>query len=307
MVQDHFSNWEAPIEQMWVRNGCEVWIKRDDQMDPLLSGNKVFKLKENLKLFKEGSYKTLVTFGGAYSNHIAATAALCQMERISCVGIIRGEPTSPLNPTLQRAETQGMTLKFISRSDYRKRDEADFIQTMVEGFELPYLIPEGGANKAGIEGAKAMLGKRTEHFSHIVSAVGTGTTLAGLALNASNNQRILGLVIHRYAEVMTDLLPMHEGLKDAVQNIEVKPAHFGGYAKWSAPLLEFIRMIDRSLSIQLDPIYTGKALFTLTHLIDEGHFPEGSKVLFLHTGGMQGVAGFEERLGHALFNSTDMT
>jgi len=301
MVQGHFSNWEAPIEQLWVRNGCEVCIKRDDQIDPLVSGNKLYKLKENLRLFHEGAYKTLITFGGAYSNHIAATASICQKEGISCVGFIRGEPTSPLNTTLQRAQAQGMTLKYINRSDYRKRDEPNFIREWISGFERPYIIPEGGANKAGIEGAKAMLGKRTEHFSHIVSAVGTGTTLAGLALNASAGQRIVGLVIHRYLDVIIDLLPMHEGLKDVMQKLEVQPAHYGGYAKWDASLLAFIRMIDQTYSIQLDPIYTGKALFTLTQFIDEGYFPQGSKVLFIHTGGLQGIAGFEQRWRQSLF------
>ncbi|MEQ9188200.1 MAG: pyridoxal-phosphate dependent enzyme [Cryomorphaceae bacterium] len=301
MVQHRFTDWTAPIESLWTRNGISIHIKRDDLMDPLISGNKIFKLKENINAFHNGSFDTLVTFGGAYSNHIAATAALCQEENIACVGIIRGERIEPLNPTLAAAEAQGMKLMFVSRSVYRIRNNSDVQSQLLSSFPSPYCIPEGGANRAGIVGASAMLNEATEKYSHIITAVGTGTTLAGMALQAKPNQELHGMVIHKHLGVMEEVLPMHEGLDNALSRVRLHPAHYGGYAKWDESLLQFIRSVFNNYGVRLDPIYTGKALFSLNQLVNESYFPEGAEVLFIHTGGLQAIPGFEARFGIKVF------
>lgn len=301
MVQNRFTDWTAPIESLWTRNGISIHIKRDDLMDPLISGNKIYKLKENIKAFRSGSFEPIVTFGGAYSNHIAATAALCREENIACVGIIRGERIVPLNPTLAKAEAQGMKLIFVPRNIYRKRNDSDVQSHLLSPFLSPFCIPEGGANRAGIVGAGAMLNEETERYSHIVVAVGTGTTLAGMALQATPNQILHGMVIHKHLQVMEEVLPMHEGLDGALSQVRLHPAHFGGYAKWDESLLQFMRTIYHNHRIKLDPIYTGKALFTLNQLVNEAYFSPGAEVLFIHSGGLQAIPGFEARFGINVF------
>jgi 1-aminocyclopropane-1-carboxylate deaminase len=275
----------------------KLFVKRDDLIHPEVSGNKLFKLKYNIEAAERLGCDRILTFGGAFSNHIAATAAYCAAKNLKCVGIIRGERPKTLNPTLVQAEALGMKLDFIPREDYRKKDQNDFLQSLRTKYANACIIPEGGSNLLGIEGAMEMLNESTTKYDYVVVAMGTGTTFAGLVRAASDHQKVIGLPIHKHDQLLDDILlvdPTFQHIDPAKYEI-VNGYHFGGYAKWTEELLSFIRQFYEETGLKLDPIYTGKAVFGLLDLAQKGRFSLGAKVLFIHTGGIQGVAGFEER------------
>jgi 1-aminocyclopropane-1-carboxylate deaminase len=289
------------IERLADVNGSSLYVKRDDLIDPMVSGNKLYKLKLNLEHASASGASTILTFGGAYSNHIAATAAYSDQMGFKSVGIIRGEPTDPLNPTLTFARSKGMHLHFVSRKAYALRSNEEYITRWQDEYKNALIIPEGGANRLGIEGASAMLNAETTSFTHIVCAVGTATTVAGLAMAATPSQRIIGMVIHRHEEIINDVIPLIPEKLEALQRICWHSAHFGGYAKWTPELISFIQGFYQKNHIRLDPIYTGKAMHETIALMGSNVIPTGSKVLFMHTGGLQGIEGFEARFGIKLF------
>lgn len=291
------------IDFLTEKKGVEIFVKRDDIIDAHVSGNKLFKLKENFAFAKTSGFETVVTFGGAFSNHIAATATLGQISNIKTIGIIRGEePTEP-NATLSHAQKHGMKLKFISRTEYRQKNELDFLISLKAEFPNALIIPEGGANALGVLGSMAILNEQTQEFNHVVTAMGTGTTFAGLVKAADSNQKITGLPIHKHDKLLEDILlfdPSFDEYQSKAFEI-IHGYHFGGYAKWKPELIDFIQKIYGDHQLKLDPVYTGKALFGVFDLIEKGHFEKNSKILFIHTGGLQGVAGFEKRFKISLF------
>lgn len=293
------------IDFLTEKNGVEIFVKRDDLIDANISGNKLFKLKENFDFAQKSGIEAVVTFGGAFSNHIAATATLGHISGVKTIGIIRGEKPSEINSTLEHAKKHGMVLKFISRSDYRKKNELEFSKQLEKEFPNSLIIPEGGANALGVLGSMEILNNETKAFDHVVTAMGTGTTFAGLVKAAHSSQKITGLPIHKHDKLLDDILAFDSSFKD----VETKPFeiingyHFGGYAKFKPELVTFIQKIYQDHHLKLDPVYTGKALFGIFDLIEKGYFENGSKILFIHTGGLQGLAGFEKRFKISLFET----
>jgi len=282
-----------------AEKGIELAIKRLDLVHPEVSGNKFFKLKYNLEKIKSDQKSKILTFGGAFSNHIYATAEAAYAENLESIGIIRGERIEPLNATLARAEKLGMQLHFVDRKIYRNKTEPEFLASLKEKFGDYYFIPEGGTNKLAIKGTQEILNIEDEKFSTICSSIGTGGTFTGLYSTLSAQQNLLGFsslkgeFIHRE---IADLIEMHQ-LKSQGEYQIFTNYHFGGYAKYKQELIDFIWWFYESFGIVLDPIYTGKMAFGIWDLIQGNHFSNGSKLLMIHSGGLQGNAGFTELTG----------
>lgn len=287
---------------LWKQKGIQVFIKRLDQVHHLASGNKFFKLKYNLEQARKEGKSTLLTFGGAFSNHIYATAAASKESGFKSIGIIRGEETLPLNPTLNAAIEQGMALHYISREEYRRKKDPDFLDQLQSTFGDFYLVPEGGTNDLAIQGTAEILDNTDSDYSHITTSIGTGGTFAGLATSIGTDQELLGFsslkgeFIHGEIDALLhqfNILP-----KGKVEIFDTY--HFGGYGKSNHDLIEFIRWFYNEFSIPLDPVYTAKMMYGLMDLIKKDYFPKGSKIMALHTGGLQGIAGFNQRFGLSL-------
>lgn len=279
--------------------GIGLAIKRLDLVHPAVSGNKFFKLKYNLEKAKSHGKSTILTFGGAFSNHIYTTAEAASAENLEAIGIIRGERTEPLNPTLARAEKLGMQLHFIDRTSYRNKTNPEFLIGLKEKFGDFYLIPEGGTNEAAIGGTQEILVQEDLQFSHICSSIGTGGTFAGLYSSLASQQKLLGFSSLKgqfILQEITELIEKYQLTSQGTYEILTK-YHFEGYAKYTQELIDFIWWFYEQFGIALDPIYTGKMAFGIWDLIQQDYFAPGSKLLMIHSGGLQGNAGFTERTG----------
>lgn len=269
-------------------------IKREDLLFPNLSGNKYRKLKYNLENARAQGYKTLVTFGGAYSNHLHATAAAGRQYGFQTIGFVRGAElgAKPLNPTLTQARDWGMQLRFLSRQDYRLKAEPDFLKSLERDLGPVYVLPEGGTNELAVKGCAEILGASDDAFTHICCPVGTGGTLAGLVRSADQQQRVLGFPALRAAD-------FEAALKKWIPQTNwslVSQYHFGGYGKITNELVSFINDFKAQTGIPLDPVYTGKMVFGIIQEIGLSLLPAGSKILAIHTGGLQGIAGMNMQL-----------
>lgn len=279
--------------------GIELSIKRLDLIHDLVPGNKFFKLKYNLAKAQAEDHHTLLTFGGAYSNHIHAVSQAAFALGIKSIGIIRGEETLPLNPTLKAATEKGMQLHYVNREDFRRKKEEGFIKGLKKKFGEFYLIPEGGTNAEAIRGTGEILSDEDESFTHIGTSIGTAGTFLGLIQSASLGQNILGFsalkgeFIHKE---ITDLSKVF-GLDLIIQHQIFTDYHFGGYAKYRQSLIDFIWWFYEKFGIIIDPIYTGKMLAGIWDLIEKDFFPRGSKILAIHSGGLQGNEGFTFQTG----------
>ena len=282
--------------------GLILYVKREDQIHPLISGNKFRKLKYNIKKAQEENYHTLLTFGGAYSNHISAVAFAGKKYGFNTIGIIRGDElkdnidqTLKLNPTLNLASKHGMKFEFISRSNYRLKNTDTFIRELREKYKEFYLIPEGGTNKLAIKGCEEILVPGDEIFDIVSVAVGTGGTISGIINTAKKNQFIMG-----FSALKGDFLKKEiNKLIEPNKNWDlINDYHFGGFAKVNEELVNFINNFKFETSIPLDPIYTGKMMFGLLDLIRQGRFERGTKILAVHTGGLQGIQGINRKLIH---------
>lgn len=277
----------------------EMGVMRLDQVHPAVSGNKFFKLKYNLAEALKQNHKQVLTFGGAYSNHIYATAAAAKLEGLQSIGIIRGELLDSKNPTLRFAKEAGMILKGISRELYRNKINPEFLDQLRQELGEFYLIPEGGTNALAIKGTSEILSSNQSDFSHLATPIGTGGTFAGLVNSLLPHQELLGIsalkgeAIH---EEMKQLLHVHRIQSQGSVSLMTQ-YHHGGYAKWSSELIEFIHWFWESFGILLDPIYTGKMAFAVWDLLQKKYFKPGSRVLLIHTGGLQGNLGFTQRTG----------
>ena len=263
-------------------------LLRLDKIHPEISGNKFFKLYYFLQQAKSGQ-KKIITFGGAYSNHLAATAKACSLYGISSVGIVRGELPAKVSHTLLFCKEQGMQLKFISRDDYRKKHETDFKNKLLAEFGECIVIPEGGYSKEGMEGA-ALISKfyKGIDFSHICCSAGTATTLAGLIKISSASQTILGFSALKGVNDFEERIMYFTGELPNNKFCVLQDYHFGGYAKKTPELISFMNKLYQDLSIPTDFIYTAKMMYGVFDLIKKNYFPRGSKILCIHTGGLQG-------------------
>ncbi|WP_394974903.1 1-aminocyclopropane-1-carboxylate deaminase/D-cysteine desulfhydrase [uncultured Croceitalea sp.] len=272
------------------RKEISLFIKREDTIHPIVSGNKYRKLKYNIQEARKLRFSTLLTYGGAYSNHIAATACVGQEFNFKTIGVIRGEELIDkwkTNPTLASAKEHGMDFHFVSRETYRNKQKDEFSYQLKKKFGNFYAIPEGGTNNLAVKGCEEILTTKDTQFDFICCCVGTGGTLTGLINSAMAHQIVLG-----FPALKGDFLK--NDIRKFVQNEDWKLItnyHFGGYAKINANLVTFINNFKSETKIQLDPIYTGKMVYGLLDLIAKDYFQKGSKILVIHTGGLQGILG----------------
>lgn len=265
-----------------------VDVLRLDLIHPTISGNKWFKLKEYLADVTQSGKKTVATFGGAFSNHIVATAAAAQASGLKSIGIIRGEKPAILSPTLVDAVHYGMKLYFISREDYRKKKIPAQLSEDFIGEEI-YFINEGGYGEKGMEGAKEILKSiKAPDYDHIVAAVGTGTTLAGLIEASQPHQKIMGVSVLKNDFSLEKEINILLSEKKRNCFTLVHDYHFGGYAKYTEQLIHFMNHWYHHTTIPSDFVYTGKLFFAVNDLIEKKYFPAGSKLLIIHSGGLQG-------------------
>lgn len=313
-------NWQLLLEQQpsplqhidspWLKDkGIRLLIKRDDLLrlpleeeEAAFCGNKWRKLKWNLFEAQKTGHSTLLTFGGAYSNHIAAVADAGSLFGFSTIGVIRGERPAILNPTLRKAQTQGMQLHFVSRSAYREKETTLFQSNLGDQFGVFYPLPEGGTNELALKGVAELALELEVQLSglpdYFVGACGTGGTLSGLIRGFEDRCQIEGFPVLK-GNFMEGAVKDILGEKPAGFNNWkiIEGYHFGGYAKFDEELLQFIRDFREQHQIQLGPIYTGKLAYGLFDRIKKGHYQAGSTIVMLHSGGLQGIKGFNERFG----------
>ncbi|MBB3699600.1 1-aminocyclopropane-1-carboxylate deaminase/D-cysteine desulfhydrase [Flammeovirga yaeyamensis] len=273
------------------QNGVRLFIKRDDLTHPDVSGNKWRKLKYNLLQAKEEGYSTILTFGGAYSNHIHAFAAAGKLYGLKIIGMIRGEEHLPLNPTLSFAESQGMKLVYMDRTSFK--NYRDHIPRLKEELGDFYVAPMGGSNALALKGVAELgeeINNSNQQFDVVCAAGGTGGTLAGLISSLDENMRVLGFPALKGGEFLYDDIRgfiKESGLKENVDWELITDYHFGGYAKKKPELIQFIEEFHQKHHVELERIYTGKMLYGVMDLIGKGYFSKGDRILCLHSGGLQ--------------------
>ncbi len=291
---------QAINDSITKKYGINLYILRTDLLHPNISGNKLFKLKYNLQEAIKQDKKTLLTFGGAFSNHIAATAAAGKEYHFNTIGIIRGEKHSDLNPTLQFASDCGMEIHYVSRTLYQNKKELyEYVNTKFSANHF-YMIPEGGSNELGIAGCKEITRSININFDYVCTACGTGATMAGIVLSLENNQKAMGFQVLKadnyIKHEVTAWLNKLSNSSNTVQlqnNWEINENyHFGGYAKVKPELTNFIDQFEQTNNIPLEPIYTGKMMFGIYDLIKKDFFKKGETIIAIHTGGLQGNDGF---------------
>ncbi|MBX2961367.1 MAG: 1-aminocyclopropane-1-carboxylate deaminase/D-cysteine desulfhydrase [Cyclobacteriaceae bacterium] len=280
----------TPVQEindpLFAKAGVRVLIKREDLNHPYVSGNKWWKLKYNLEEAKKMGHRTLLTFGGAYSNHIFSTAAAAQELGFECIGIIRGEEALPLNSTLASAQSRGMKLKYITREAYRQKTNLDFVEKLHQEFGEFYLIPEGGTNELAVKGVTEFAQTLGDGFDYLCCAVGTGGTLAGMIARVPETKEILGFPVLKGGEFLYKEV---EGLivRKTKNWSLITDYHLGGYGKTTSALLEFIKDRQTKNNLPLDSVYTGKLVAGVFDLVEKGYFKRGATILVVHSGGLQ--------------------
>jgi 1-aminocyclopropane-1-carboxylate deaminase len=279
--------------------GINLLIKREDMIHPYLSGNKYHKLKYNLYEAKKEGYDTLLTFGGAYSNHIYATAAAGKIYNFNTIGIIRGEKHEPLNPTLSFSKQCGMKLGYMDRGTYRNKTNKQVIKLLIKKYGEFYLIPEGGSNNLAVKGCAEIISSIENDFDYICSAVGTGGTVAGLAAGLKGNKKVLGFSVLKGSNFLNgrirQLLKSYS--KQEFKNWQINfNYHFGGYARFNLELIDFIENFEQRFNIPIEPIYTGKMLYGIFDLVKKAFFPAETTIIAIHTGGLQGLRGLSDKI-----------
>ncbi len=267
-----------------------LYLKREDLIHPLISGNKYRKLKYNIKEAMSQGSKTLLTFGGAYSNHIAAVACVGKEFGFKTIGVIRGDELHHKvleNPTLNLAKNNGMDFYFVTREEYRQKESPDFLKNLIEKFDSCYVIPEGGTNHLAIKGCTEILKNSDDQFDIVCCCAGTGGTAAGIIESLNFNQRMLVFSVLKGDFLIDEIYKYTSQSNWKLQT----DYHFGGYAKVSKELIKFINHFKDKTGIPLDPVYTGKMMYGLVDLIKKGIFKKPTKILAIHTGGLQGIEG----------------
>ena len=301
------SNLNLPSPVTQIKNSLldekniQLFIKRDELIHPVIQGNKWRKLKYNLSDAKQNNKDTLLSFGGAYSNHLHALAAAGKQSGFKTIGIIRGQAPKKLNACLQDMLDWGMQLKFITRLEYKQKNNADFIKNLETEFGDFYLIPEGGNNIAGKKGCAELLEELEEHYDVICCEVGSGTMLSSLIQsNSIQNTQYLGFAVMKNPQLDQEIKDSLQSSDEYIQktsNWEINHNyHFGGFAKTTPELDDFIKDFKEKYKVQLEPVYSGKMLWGIFDLIKQGYFKSGTKVLAIHGGGLQGLRGFQQLL-----------
>lgn len=284
---------KSPNQFLSEIDGVSLYLKREDLLHPEISGNKFRKLRYNILEAQRQGKDKLLTFGGAFSNHIAAAAAAGKEFGIRTVGVIRGEElgqdldkTFKENPTLRQAVEHGMELEFLSRDDYRNKTSPEILEKLSLRYGNPYLLPEGGTNDLAIKGCEEILSDEDRDFDLICCAIGTGGTISGIINSASEDQKVFG-----FPALKGDFLGEEIQKYTTKFNWElILDYHFGGYAKVNRELITFLNSFKCEYGIALDPIYTGKMMFGIFDLLQKGYFLKNTRILAIHTGGLQSIA-----------------
>ncbi|MCO7189333.1 MULTISPECIES: pyridoxal-phosphate dependent enzyme [unclassified Pseudoalteromonas] len=290
---------ESPLQQIRAPEldtaGVSLQIKRDDLLHPTIQGNKWRKLKYNLKAMAQENKRALVTFSGPFSNHLYATAMACKQFNIHGHAVIRGPELDLNNPTIRLAHACGMALHAVSRKEYRRRNEPDYLAQIERQFPDAFVIPEGGSNHFALAGCKE-LALSLPDSDYVCCAVGSGGTLAGILEGLSPDCQLLGVAVLKGAQYLRDeVIRLNPQAATRANWQLLCDHHDGGYGKFSAPLWQFCLRMRREHSLPLEPIYTGKLMFALWQLIGQGYFPRGSRIIAIHSGGLQGLDGLRYR------------
>ncbi len=291
----------APIPVQLIKEfpgNRKLFVRRDDLIHPLVNGNKWWKLKENFKAAIKRKAPGILSFGGAYSNHLYALAAAGYLCQIPTTGIIRGELNIPLNPTLNQATAWGMELFPVSRGEYRIVSKGILPNSLPKGYQDYFIIPEGGTNKLAVKGCQSIV--KAGDIDFWCLSCGTGGTMAGVISALRGADQVMGFAALKGADFLNrevqKLLPQSD---QQWSNWEINTDyHFGGYARYTPTLIKFMNDFRQKYTIPLDPIYTGKLLFGVMDLLEKGYFPENVKVCAIHSGGLQGVEGFLKNYGN---------
>lgn len=276
-----------------------VQVKRDDQINSIISGNKWRKLKYNLLHAKAISAKGIITFGGCFSNHIHACAFACHQQKLPVIGIIRGEENNQDNYTLAWAKHWGMQLIFVDRQTYRQRNEKNYLQHLQQQYPDHLIVPEGGSNALALTGVAEVIEELNQQsdFDTLITPTGSGGTLAGLIVGDKGQHNLLGIAVLKQQDYLENeiraLLP--SGSNEYKNWQILNEFHCGGYAKFSARDAEKIRDFSHQVAIAFEPVYSGKMILALLELIESGYFPVHHRIVLLHTGGIQGLGGMFER------------
>lgn len=275
------------VHPLYTKNNIEVYIKRDDMIHPFVSGNKWRKLKYIIQKAQKEKKRTLVTFGGAWSNHLLATACIGAQYQFRTMAIVRGDEIK--NPVLDMCKLFGMELHFVSRQDYKDKHK---IFTELPNNEDYFFIDEGGASLEATLGCQEIVDELKENYDHMICAAGTGTTAAGIAQGIKNNNLTTQLHVIPVLKKGDFILNEIQAYNIHTQQITLHlDYHFGGYAKVKPELISFIKEYVKDTGIMIEPTYTGKTMFALHDMIEKGIFKSGSKILYIHTGGLTGLLG----------------
>lgn len=281
---------------LWSHQDITLGILRLDQIHPFVSGNKWFKLHQNAVRFQSGDFSRLLTFGGAFSNHLHATAHYCDQHKIPCIGIVRGEElNADSNATLQDCAALGMELYFVPRAEYRLKENGATARSLANRYQI-YFIPEGGDNEAGRSGAASIMGHVPAGWDHIAVSIGTGTTIKGMMDAAPPDMTFLGFTSVRN-DKSTFLSCEAAAQRRNFQRID--RYHFGGFGRYNSELIAFVKAFYEQFRIPLDIVYTAKMMYGIFDMLDKGMLSQALRILCVHTGGLQGnrsVAGLKEDL-----------
>ena len=302
---------QTPLQQLnsalAAADGVQIFVKREDIVHPTRSGNKFYKLITNISTAKRLGCRSLISFGGGYSNHLHALAAAGQEEGIATVGIVRGDYSKRLTPTLTDCQALGMQLCFVNRKEWALRNDQHYLSILKQKYRNPWVIPEGGNNLEGYRGA-CLLGEAVANqlppnhagTTHVVLATATGTTMAGVVSRLPKNCVVHGISVLKGQDTLTnEVLRLTQfSSQPVVCNWHVDSRfHCGGYARAPDYLLRFIRFFERKFAIPLDPVYTAKVMFGVFKMLNNGELSSGDKVVVIHTGGLQGRRGYPELTG----------
>lgn len=284
---------------LFVKHKIQVQIKRDDLIHPIISGNKWRKLKGNLAQVNKGNYQGIISFGGAYSNHIHALAFACYQKNINCIGIIRGEEHYADNFTLKWAQHWGMKLHFVDRKTYRLRADNAYLKQLSKTYPHYFIVPEGGSNTLALSGVGDVIEELNQQttFDTLITPVGSGGTLAGLIAADNEQHKLLGIAVLKQGEYLRtnikNLLPISTSHFSNWQLL--CQFHRGGYAKFSPQYAQRVLDFAQVTGIDFEPVYSGKMILALLDLIEQGYFKANERIVLLHTGGLQGLGGMAER------------
>lgn len=283
------------------KNKISLFVARVDAVYPLASGNKLYKLLPTIDYATRNNYQQILSFGGAFSNHIHALALYTQAVGLKSIAIIRGEQAYANNPTLSVAKAAGMSLVFVDRATYKRRYDNDYLQELQRQYPEALLLPEGGSNDLALQGCAELMRQINQQYlqmnkvlpDEIAVACGTGTTLSGLVIGAEINQFIRGYLVVKDSSVPTKVESL---LAEQNKQYTLHAADYTGYAKLDAPLLAFILTFLQQTNILLDPIYTSKMCYSIMEQIEEERFKTGTKLVIVHSGGLQAWHGMKQKV-----------